>query len=233
MELYSLFVGRDDIYTLPGAPFKLEQGEQGTGRMYLHLAALSEGAILSIRFAGQEKPAQIAAQEDSGDTADGTAALDLFLAGDALILRIASEDASREESLELDGEELVGEFITVVVEFVIAPDRFDAELRLENFAQKTGLLSVALAKPISGEGAILLGGGENPAAYQRSVKLPVFDETGIFGGGTMALNELAFSYARLSVPENEEDPDPAISENLLPGEEDRGAEQEPSSLSAL
>jgi hypothetical protein len=233
--MYSLFVGQDDSYLLPGTPFKLAQGEEGTGRILFHLAALSEGSILSIRFAGQEETRKTADQGDAGETADGTAALDLFLAGDALILRIASEGAFREESLELDGEES-GKFITVEVAFVIAPDRFDAELRsgnpLENPAKTTGLLSVALAKPISGEGAVRLGGGESPAGYKRSVNLPAFDETGTFIGGTMALNELAFSYARQNVPKNEEEFDFGISESILP-EEEPGAEQEPSSLSAL
>jgi hypothetical protein len=234
--MYGLFVGRDDVYTLPGTPFKLAQNDQGTGRMYFHLAALSEGSILSIRFAAQEKPPRAAAaQKDAEETADGTATLDLFLAGDALILRIASEDASREEALDLNDGEFIGEFITVVVEFVIAPDRFDAELRLgnpsENPAETTGLLSVALAKPISGEGAILLGGGEKSAGYEKSVKLPVFDETATFGGGTMALNELAFSYARQSVPEDEEEFDFGMS--VWSEEEEPGAEQESSSLRAL
>jgi hypothetical protein len=227
--MYSLFVGRDDSYLLPGTPFKLEQGEQGTGRMYFHLAALAEGSILSIRFAGQETPPKKPADQSAGETADGTAALDLFLAGDALILRIASEDASREGSLGLDS----GEFITVEVVFAIAPDRFDAELRLGNPAKTTGLLSVALAKPISGEGAVRLGGGESPVGYKRSANLPALDEAGAFAGGTIALNELAFSYARQSVPEDEEAFDFGISESLLSEEEEPGSEQEPSSLSAL
>jgi hypothetical protein len=220
-DMYSLFVGRDDVYTLSGTPFKLEQGEQGTGRMYFHLAALSGGSILSIRFAAPEKPRKSADQQGAGETADGTAALDLFLAGDDLILRIASEDASREESLELNS----GKFVTVVVEFVIAPDRFDAELRLENSAKTTGSFSVALAKPMSGEGSILLGGGEKPPGY--------VDETGTFGGGTMALNELAFLYDRRSVPEDGEELDSGILKSLLLEEEEPGAEQEPLSLSAL
>jgi hypothetical protein len=219
-DMYSLFVGRDDVYTLPGTPFKLEQGEQGTGRMYFHLAALAEGSILSIRFAAPEKPRKPAEQKAAGETAEGTVALDLFLAEGDLILRIASEDASQEESLEMSGDE----FITVVVEFVIAPDRFEAELRLENSAENpaktTGPFSVALAKPISGEGSILLGGGEKPAGY--------VGET-----GTMALNELAFLYDRRSVPENEEEFDSVILKSLLLEEEDLGAEQEPVSLSAL
>jgi hypothetical protein len=228
-DMYSLFVGRDDVYTLPGTPFKLAQDEQGTGRIYFHLAALSEGSVLSIRFAAP-------VQKGAGKTADGTAALDLFLAGDALILRIASEDVSREESLDLSDGEFIGKFITVVVEFVIAPAGFDAKLRLENPSEnpaETTLLSVDLAKPISGEGAILLGGGEKPAGYKKSDKLPVFDETETFGGGTLALNELAFSYARQSIPEAEEEFNFGISESVWSEEEDPGAEQEPSSLSAL
>jgi hypothetical protein len=211
--MYGLFVGRDDSYLLPGSPFELARDQEGTGRMYFHLAALSEGSILNIRFAPQEtSPRKPADQQGAGETADGTATLDLFLAKDAVILRIASEGASPEEGetrVELNSDEL-GEFITVVVEFVIAPDHFDAELRLENPVKTTELLSVTLAKPISGEGSILLG-----------------------GNGAMALNELAFSYARQSVLENEEGFDSGISENLLPEEEGPGAEQEPLSLSAL
>ncbi|MDR1250234.1 MAG: hypothetical protein LBK63_13150 [Treponema sp.] len=231
--MYSLFVGRDDSYLLPGTPFKLAQGEEGTGRILLHLAALSEGSILSIRFAGQENPPRKSTdQAGSRETADGTAELDLFLAGDALILRILSENVSREQSLALD-KDSNGKFIMVVLEFVIAPDRFEAKLRLENPAKTTGLLSVVLAKPISGEGSIRLGGGESPTGYKRSANLPVFDGSGTFSGGTMALNELAFSYDRLTVPENGKESVFEISESLSLKSEEPGVEQEPPSLSAL
>jgi hypothetical protein len=223
--MYSLFAGRDDTYLLPGSPFGLAQGEQGRGRILLHLAVLAEGSILNISFADQEATARTAGQRAAGETADGTATLDLFMAGDALILRLVSEDARLEASLALDDNHS-GKFITLELAFAIAPNRLEAELRLEDTVKT---LSIVPAKPISGEGSVRLGGGERPTGYKPSAKLPVFDET--FGGGTMALNELAFSYARQNIPQNREES--GIAESLLLEEKEPGAEQEPSSLSAL
>jgi hypothetical protein len=217
--IYGLLVGQDDIYTLPGTPFTLSENEQGTGRLLLHLAALSEGALASIRFSG-------------GETADtGTAELDLSFAGDTLILRIASEGAFREQSFNLDGDEMNG-FIAVVVEFTIAPDRLNAELRLENSGKTTGPLSAALAAPISGAGAVRCGGAEYPG-HKRSATQPALDKDGKYGAGTMALNELALSYTRLPVPQREEESLSGIPENSVAEETYPGAEPEPSSSNAL
>jgi hypothetical protein len=231
--MYGLLVGRDDGYALPGAPFKLSRDEQGTGRIWFHLAALSEGAIVTIRFAGGESSPSLASPPvgaaQTGAREDGllgAAELDLRFAGDALTLWIASGDASREESLTL-GEEANG-FITVMVEFAIAPDRLDAELRLENPAGTTGPLSIALAAPISGEGVIRFGGADY-AGSRQSLSRPASGQSGKYGGGTMALNELALSYARLPVPPREEEPD--VSENVLAEEAEQGAE--PASRKAL
>jgi hypothetical protein len=227
-EMYSLFVGRNDIYALPGTPFKLAQDEQGTGRILLHLAALSEGSVLTIRFAGQDNP--------SGKPAEGTADLDLFLAEGALVLRIASGEASREKALDLKGGDSV-KVVTVELTFTLAPDRFDAELRSEfpgeDPGEKTGLLSLALAKPVSGEGSVILGGGEYPGGRKRSAAPAAFDEAGTFGDGTLALDELAFSYKRLPLPQDEEELDAEISESVALEEAEPGAEQEPSSQRSL
>jgi hypothetical protein len=212
--IYGLLVGQDDSYTLPGMPFKLSADEQGTGRILFHLAALSEGAISNISFADREA-------EDSP-----RAELDLSFAGDALLLRIASDDTFREELLELNGDEANG-FITLVVEFTIAPDHLDAELRLENPAGTTGLLSIPLAAPSSGEGVIRLGG----AAYSAP-RRTVSDEAGKYNG-TLALNELALSYTRRSVPPQEEDPESEISETVRAEENDPGIEPESPSPNTL
>jgi hypothetical protein len=226
--MYGLLVGRDDGYTLPGTPFKLSRDEQGTGRILFHLAVLSEGSIINIRFAGGETSQQADAREDRPT---GSAELDLSFAGNALILWIASDDASREESLELNGDEANG-FITVVVEFTIAPDHFDAELRLENSAETTGPLSIALAAPVSSEGVIRFGGADY-SEHKRNVNRPAAGQTGKYGGGTMALNELALSYARLSMPQKEEESDSEVPESLIVEEENPGAEPGPPSLNAL
>jgi hypothetical protein len=220
--MYGLFVGQDDGYTLPGTPFKLSRDEQGTGRILLHLATLSEGAIVNIRFAGGEAAAKA---DETADRPMGTAELDLSFAEDALILWIASEGAFREESLELSGDEANG-FITVIVEFTIAPDRLDAELRLENPAGTTGPLSIALAAPISGEGSIRFGGADYSG---RGVGRTAPNTTGKYGGGTMALNELALAYVRSPLPPREED----APENLLAQEEDPDAEPGPLFPNAL
>jgi hypothetical protein len=208
--IYGLLVGRDDVYTLPESPFKLAKDEQGTGRLLFHLAALSEGAIVNIRFAGGETTGD--AQETPDSPAD-TAELDLSFAGDVLILRIASNDASREESLALSGDEASG-FITVMVEFAIAPDHFDAELRLENPAVTTGPLSIVLAAPLSGAGVVRFGEGHGQSAQRTAA-----GATGKYGNGTMALNELALSYIRLPIPPKEEESESGLPETLIAGEE--------------
>jgi hypothetical protein len=218
--MYGLLVGPDDIYALPGTPFKLSRDEQGTGRIFLHLAALSGGAILNIRFAGGEIPRQASGQADTA----GTAEMDLSFAGGALIQRIASEGESKEESLELNSDEPNG-FITIIIEFVIKPDQFDTKLILTSSdgERETDLLSINLARPISGEAAIRLGGGAAP---------PVSGETGKHDNGTVALNEMALSYIRSSIPK-EEKVESGLQESLFLNEENPDTEPEPPFLSAL
>jgi hypothetical protein len=225
--MYGLLVGHNDVYTLPGMPFKLAGDAQGTGRILFCLAAFSEGGILNIRFAGGEASTQAGAQETE-DSPVGTAELDLSFTGDALILRIASDDASQEESLELNGDQANG-FITLVVEFTIAQDYFDAELRLGDPAATTGPLSIALAAPISGEGVVRFG----EHTYSRGAKRQVPAKTAKYGGGTMALNELALSYKSVPFPPKEENLESGVSESLIAEEEEPGAEPESSSPDAL
>jgi hypothetical protein len=213
--IYGLLVGRNDVYTLPGAPFIVSGNEQGKGRILFHLGALSEGPIVSLRFAGGEAEDQ--------ETAD----LDLSFAKDALILRIASKDASRKESLGLDSYETNG-FITVIVEFTIAPDHFDAELLLENPPATTGPLSIALAAAVSGEGSIRFGEYLGQGGSQGASKA-----SGKYGNGTVALNELAFSYARTPVPPKEELSESGLPETLVAEEKDQGVKQETLSQNAL
>jgi hypothetical protein len=227
--MYGLLVGDDDIYILPGTPFKLSGDTQGTGRILFRLAPLLEGVILNIYFSGGESAAQADVQETAASPM-GTAELDLSFAGNALILRIASGSASLEESLELNDNEAKG-FITVIVEFAIAPDHFEAELRLEDPAGTTGPLSIALAAPISGEGSLYLGGANYPG-HGRNLTRQASGGTGIYGNGTMALNELALSYARLPAPQKDE-VESGIQESLIAEEEDLSVEPEPSSPNAL
>jgi hypothetical protein len=229
--MYSLLVGQDDGYALPGTPFKLSRDEQGTGRILFHLAALSEGSIMNIRFAGGATSPRAAQAGETADSPTGTAELDLCLAGNALILWIASEGESREESLELNGDEANG-FVTVTVEFTIAPDQLGAELRLENPAGTTGPLSIALAAPLSGEGTIRLGGADS--GHRLSTKRTAQSRAGgKYGNGTAALNELALSYARLPIPKKEKDSESGVPETLIAEEEEPGAEPELSSPNAL
>jgi hypothetical protein len=217
--MYGLLVGRDDIYVLPGMPFKLSEDTRGTGRILLHLAAFSDGAVLNIRFAGGEATAGPA----------GAADLDLTFTGDALILRIASDNASMEESLDLNSGEAEG-FITLIVEFTLAPDHFDAELRLEDPAGTTGPLSVALDAPLSGEGSVRFGGAKYPGHGQNAGRSVL---GALYGNGAMILNELALSYVCLPIPPKEDEGESEIPETLIAEEEDPSAEPEPSSLNAL
>jgi hypothetical protein len=217
--IYGLLVGQNDVYTLPKTPFIVSEDMQGTGRILFRLATLSEGAIVNIRFAGEETAG---GAQETPDSPAGAAELELSFAGDALILRIASNDESREEFLTLSGDEASG-FITVIVEFVVAPDHFDAELRLGTTAGTP--LSIALAAPISGEGAVRFGEGHRQGAKQTAA--------GKYGAGTIALNELALSYITLPLPQKEEESESGLLETLIAKEASPGAEPELSSPDTL
>jgi hypothetical protein len=181
--IYGLLVGRDDGYTLPGTPFTLSGDEEGRGRILFHLGALSQGPVLNLRFAG-------GAAAEGGETAE----LDLSFAADALILRIASKDAFREKSLAINSDDAKG-FFTVIVDFTIAPDHFDAELIREEPPGTTGPLSITLNGAVSGEGSVRFGGHPGQGGTR-----PASGVSGRDGTGTMSLNELAFSYARTPLP---------------------------------
>jgi hypothetical protein len=215
-SLYGLLVGRDDVYTLPGAPFTVSGDEQGTGQILLHLGAPAAGSIVSLRFAGREEAAD----------PEASAELDLSFEEDALILRIASMDAFQEESLEFTGDEENG-FVTVIVKFAIAPDHFEAELLLEDPPATTGALSIALAAAVSGEGSIRFG------EYLGQGRRQPAPGAGKYGNRTMALNELAFSYARTSILPEEEPSESGLPETLAAEEEYPDAEPEPPSSNAL
>jgi hypothetical protein len=216
--MYGLIIGRDDGYTLPWMPFKLSGDAEGTGRILFRVALLGDGAIVSIRFAGGEAPAEAPMKGPMG-----TAELDLSSTGEGLILRIASESVSQEQSLTLNSDEING-FITLIVSFTIARDHFDAELRLEDMGGTTGPLSIALSAPVSGEGSLRLGGAEYPG-HRRSVKRSASAEAEKYGG-TMVLNELALSYARVPFLQQEDEDESALPENLIAEEDIPGADPE-------
>ncbi|GHV79630.1 hypothetical protein AGMMS49944_14210 [Spirochaetia bacterium] len=177
--MYGLFTGADDGYALPGKTFVLSEGEQRRGRIFFYFAALSAGTIFNARFAAK-------------DNLEGTAVLDLSLAGGKLLLRVSAEEIL-EESLALTEDE-TGKFITAIIDFEIAPDRLGASLALENPLRETPFLDLAVPVPLSGEAAFRLGGTENPAGYKRNTQLPAFDKNGKPRNGIAIFNELALSY---------------------------------------
>jgi hypothetical protein len=208
--IYGLVVGGDDGYTLPGTPFTLSGDEEGRGRILFRLGALSEGPIVNLRFAGGD------AAED-GETAE----LDLSIAAEALTLRIASKGESRGKSLALNSDDANG-FFTIIVDFTIAPEHFDAELFREDPPGTTGPLSIALTGAVRGEGSLRIGGQDGPVSGGSK-----------HGNGTMALNELAVSYARTPLSSGEEPPESDLPETMTQEEAYPDAEPEPSSPNAL
>jgi hypothetical protein len=224
--MYSLLVGRDDSYALPGMPFTLYQDEQGTGRIALHMAALADGTVFNISFSGGKilpPPAQ-AAEDDARKAADnsgGKAVLELFIVKNALTLRVASDDSSVEKSLRLTSAEL-NAFVTLTIDFSIVPERFEAELVLEKSTRKAGPISVKLAKPLSGEATVHFGGVERTVA----------NKAGKYEDGTFALNEMALSYVHASML-TEEPLESGAQKSLIAEEGEPGAELELPALSAL
>ncbi|MDR1597203.1 MAG: hypothetical protein LBR99_05810 [Treponema sp.] len=196
--IYGLFVGPDDSYILPGKPFSLSEKEQGTGRIFFHFAPLAEGTVLNAAF-------------NSRDGLSGAAVLDLFLGKEDLTLRLSSKDDSeevpREETVVLNLIE-TEVFITAVVDFEITPDHLSATLSLENPVRKSEPAALPLTNPINGEGRVLFGGTGQSSGYKRNTKWPVLDKTGNPGNGTAIFSELALSYARIPLPENEDELEP-------------------------
>ncbi|WP_010263756.1 hypothetical protein [Treponema primitia] len=192
--MYGLFIGPDDSYTLPGKPFTLSGKEQGKGRIFSHLVLLTEGSVLNIRFNSKNGLPDAAildlsfARETSLQNAEGNITLRLFPADN-------SENEPQEISLALNPGELDA-FITLVIDFEIAPDHLSASLHTENPARETESITLALAEPINGEGTIRFGGTEH------------YKWNGNPGNGTLILNELALSYARLPIFKDEDEPAP-------------------------
>jgi hypothetical protein len=94
-------------------------------------------------------------------------------------------------------------FITAIIDFEIAPDRLGASLSLENPARETQFLALTVPTPLNGEAAIRFGGTEQSAGYKQGTKQPKFDENGNPRNGTVILNELTLSYARLPLHKDE------------------------------
>jgi hypothetical protein len=195
--IYGLFIGPDDSYILPGKPFSLSEKEQGKGRIFFHFAPLAQGTILNVSF-------------NSREGSSGAAVLDLLLGEEDLTLRLSSkedsEEVSWEETLALNFIETEA-FITAVVDFEITPDHLSATLSLENPVRKSAPVTLPLTNPINGEGRVLFGGTGQFSGYKRT-KWPVLDETGNPGNGTAIFSELALSYARTSLPEDEDELEP-------------------------
>jgi hypothetical protein len=166
--------------------------------MFFHFAPLAEGTIVNARFTAQ-----------GGDPAG----LDLSLAEGKLTLRLSSGDTSRQESLALKTGESDG-FITVIVDFEIAPDRLGASLILKNPDRETKPLVLALPKPINGETVIRFGGTENSAEATQDTKGTAFNE---IENETAIFSELAFSYARIPLQVEEPGPEnsPALTESAV------------------
>lgn len=198
--IYGLFVGPDDSYALPGKPFSLSEKERGKGRIFFHFAPLAQGTVLNAVF-------------NSTDGSSG-AILDLSLRGADLTLRLSpkddSEDAPREEALALTSIE-EDAFITAVVDFEITPDHLSATLSMENPARKSEPVILPLTSPLNGEGRVRFGGTEQFTGYngyKRNTKWPMLDETGNPVNGTAIFSELALSYARTSLPGDEDELEP-------------------------
>jgi hypothetical protein len=168
--MYGLVVGPDDSYALPGKPLVLSEEEQGTGRVFLQFAPLAAGTIFNARFAAK-------------GGLEGTAVLDVSLAGGNLILRMSSDAESLQESFAFKTSE-TDAFITAIIDFEITPDRFGASLALENPARETTFLALT-AKSLNGEAVIRIGGTDTSAGYKGDTN------------GTAIFNGLALSYTRL------------------------------------
>jgi hypothetical protein len=196
--IYGLSIGPEDVYHLPGSPFRLNGEEQGKGRLIFRVKLLAEGTIFKAVF------------RESRTSSD---ALDLNLSyrRNALTLVITEKFRTQNSTEEAKTyTETIGlhaglteDFIVFFIDFDIRKNRFIFQMGLENTGMASGEKVIPLTSSLSGLGVFQFGESlpltsrrnERSALYGANARRPVF-----------ILDELGVLYTRKPAVDEEETP---------------------------
>jgi hypothetical protein len=149
--IYGLSVGPGDMYQLPGSPFVLTEGEQGTGRLIFRVKLLADGTIFKASFK---------ASRSSVDILD----LNLSCRGTTLILTVkevykenSTEEAKTyEERINLQPS-LMEDFFALFIDFGIGKNRFTFQMGIEDAGIAGEEKIVPLTTTLNGTGVFQFG----------------------------------------------------------------------------
>jgi hypothetical protein len=151
-QSYGLKTGLDDVYQLLPVNFFMGRN-QGGGIFLSRIRLPADGVILSAFFPLKSSPGE-------------GAWVEMVCEGNIVALIINAGDTSVEIPVHLDLQEMQ-DFIPIVTEFYIQPNRMEAKITLgEDLKSNTG--SIRLPAALSGEGKIRMGGQEK---FKRQKKL--------------------------------------------------------------
>jgi hypothetical protein len=166
---YGLAAGSDNVYQLPPVLFFRKGEKEGGGQLLFRLKPVSEGGIFSALFAS------------TGSTE--ALVMNLGLNGENLTLSLGVPGAPA-EAISVPVDPVSSENITVVINFSILANRFEAVLSLAPSVESenqdsvvytdTGIQSyvtgIGLAAPLNGECRVSLGaGGEETLAATTAI----------------------------------------------------------------
>jgi len=183
---YGLSTGHNDAFLLSSVSFFREDRDHGGGIFLFHVRPVADGTIFSVSF-------------PACSPASGGAWIDLARVGDAMVLRLGTEETTIEMPVFLSGSEL-RTLVPVAVKFYIDPYRLEANLSLgENAFLQSTVQGVMLSGALTGEGLVRLGGAPL-ASWTRAPALVFAD--------VVNLAEPPAEYAEAPDPdENAHDPE--------------------------
>jgi len=142
---FGLSTGAEEAFLVSPVDFFREGRNHGGGVFLLHVRPIADGTIFSAFF-------------PSRSPAYGGAWLDASRSGDAIVLRLGTDETTVETQVfpsPLDLQNL----IPAAVKFYAHPDRLEASISLgEDASVQSFVREVELRAPLSGEGRIKLGG---------------------------------------------------------------------------
>lgn len=193
--VYGVSVGPGDIYQIPDAPFVLNDGEQGTGRIRLRLKLIREGTIFTSSFRRSRR-----------DVSRSFLDMNLAYRDKALIFTVYADSQTLEERITIKGRE-TEDFISPFIDFDLRGDRVTFQMGIENTGIVGAKKTIIPDNPLGGTGTFQLGERTSPlynAANRRVVfildELAIRFNTGPAADENPGLDEEEDAAAEAGIP---------------------------------